>query len=221
MTGSLVDEEEQAVCSTTFPRTPRRSPQPSPRSLWELDCSTHTCRRCHVRFHFFKRRHHCRFCGLVVCGRCTPRHHRYNGQRQCNACYQKWEADKELALHADLLFLSYITQPDQSSEFSGTSSYAKEPGENISPIFLRPLQTQRNASPYRKPCHKSLWEPDSATPTCRRCRAWFHFFNRRHHCRFCGLVVCGRCTPKHQWYEAQRRCITCYQVSSRTANKST
>jgi hypothetical protein len=38
---------------------------------WEPDEATNDCRRCHRKFTFFLRKHHCRKCGLVVCAHCS------------------------------------------------------------------------------------------------------------------------------------------------------
>ena len=40
------------------------------------------------------------------------------------------------------------------------------------------------------------WEPDEASRHCRCCGAPFGMKRRRHHCRRCGRLVCGRCAPK-------------------------
>jgi len=41
-----------------------------------------------------------------------------------------------------------------------------------------------------------VWVPNDAAPACMVCRAEFTMLRRRHHCRLCGIVVCGECGPK-------------------------
>jgi lipid-binding SYLF domain-containing protein len=38
------------------------------------------------------------------------------------------------------------------------------------------------------------WQPDEEVSMCNRCRRNFDYFNRKHHCRHCGLVFCDGCT---------------------------
>ena len=38
------------------------------------------------------------------------------------------------------------------------------------------------------------WKPDSSAKACTVCQDAFSFFNRRHHCRRCGDIVCGSCS---------------------------
>ena len=38
------------------------------------------------------------------------------------------------------------------------------------------------------------WTPNSSSKYCEQCRSTFSFFNRRHHCRKCGELVCGPCS---------------------------
>jgi len=42
-----------------------------------------------------------------------------------------------------------------------------------------------------------VWKPDASASLCRVCLSQFNLFNRRHHCRICGAVVCDECSP-HQ-----------------------
>ncbi|ODQ80969.1 hypothetical protein BABINDRAFT_59426 [Babjeviella inositovora NRRL Y-12698] len=39
-----------------------------------------------------------------------------------------------------------------------------------------------------------VWQPDSLSRACPICSKKYTFFNRRHHCRKCGRVVCGNCS---------------------------
>jgi hypothetical protein len=38
-----------------------------------------------------------------------------------------------------------------------------------------------------------IWIPDDLAPGCMSCGAKFSVVNRRHHCRYCGEVICAKC----------------------------
>ncbi|GKD04586.1 1-phosphatidylinositol-3-phosphate 5-kinase FAB1B-like protein, partial [Tanacetum coccineum] len=42
---------------------------------------------------------------------------------------------------------------------------------------------------------RDFWMPDHSCRVCYDCDSQFTLFNRRHHCRFCGRVFCGKCAP--------------------------
>lgn len=69
--------------------------------------------------------------------------------------------------------------------------------------------------------HAAVWVPDSEAPVCMHCKkTQFTVLSRRHHCRKCGLVVCGPCSNKkfllpYQSSKPLRVCLTCYDVLSR------
>ncbi|KAI9265923.1 hypothetical protein BY458DRAFT_513040 [Sporodiniella umbellata] len=44
---------------------------PKSQRVWEPDRHASECRRCHRRFNFLVRRHHCRRCGQIVCDKCS------------------------------------------------------------------------------------------------------------------------------------------------------
>jgi len=57
---------------------------------------------------------------------------------------------------------------------------------------------------------KALWDSDSSAAECTNCRAKFTLIKRRHHCRACGHVFCGDCSPKVKIGEdTQRVCQSC------------
>ncbi|EGG21666.1 pleckstrin domain-containing protein [Cavenderia fasciculata] len=41
-----------------------------------------------------------------------------------------------------------------------------------------------------------VWVPDETTTNCPFCEEGFTLLNRRHHCRNCGELVCGKCSEK-------------------------
>ncbi|KAJ7951437.1 1-phosphatidylinositol-3-phosphate 5-kinase [Quillaja saponaria] len=41
---------------------------------------------------------------------------------------------------------------------------------------------------------RDFWMPDQSCRVCYECDSQFTIFNRRHHCRLCGRVFCGKCT---------------------------
>lgn len=45
-----------------------------------------------------------------------------------------------------------------------------------------------------------IWQPDSTAKECYSCSRQFTFFHRRHHCRKCGRVVCGKCSETSTTY---------------------
>jgi len=65
--------------------------------------------------------------------------------------------------------------------------------------------------------HAAVWVPDSDAPTCQICRTAFTLLNRRHHCRKCGIVVCGSCSKGRHLLPSQskkplRVCNNCQQI---------
>eukprot|EP00850_Spirogloea_muscicola_P024479 SM000900S24555 [mRNA] locus=s900:36:2241:+ [translate_table: standard] len=65
---------------------------------------------------------------------------------------------------------------------------------------------------------RDFWMPDRACRVCYECDAQFTIFNRKHHCRICGRVFCGRCTlntiPASETDEGERVrvCGFCFRL---------
>ncbi|KZV43468.1 hypothetical protein F511_09911 [Dorcoceras hygrometricum] len=80
--------------------------------------------------------------------------------------------------------------------------------------------------PWRsEPAHVSrdFWMPDQSCRVCYECDTQFTLFNRRHHCRLCGRIFCGKCTsnwiptppsepeiPREEW-DKIRVCNYCFR----------
>lgn len=41
---------------------------------------------------------------------------------------------------------------------------------------------------------RDFWMPDQSCRVCYECDSQFTILNRRHHCRLCGRIFCGKCT---------------------------
>lgn len=70
-----------------------------------------------------------------------------------------------------------------------------------------------------KTVQAAIWVPDSVGVTCCVCNSTFSgFLNRKHHCRQCGLVVCGdhskstKVLPHIHKSKAQRVCDKCFAL---------
>ncbi|KAK3751866.1 hypothetical protein QZH41_009679, partial [Actinostola sp. cb2023] len=64
------------------------------------------------------------------------------------------------------------------------------------------------------------WVPDEEVKTCMGCKIKFTTVRRRHHCRKCGGVFCGSCTPNRipilslGYSNPVRVCDKCYTIMS-------
>ena len=62
----------------------------------------------------------------------------------------------------------------------------------------------------------TLWVPDHAATHCARCQSPFWVATRKHHCRKCGKVFCGKCSnfftpvPDENLHESVRVCANCF-----------
>jgi hypothetical protein len=59
-----------------------------------------------------------------------------------------------------------------------------------------------------------IWVPDTSSDKCNICEKAFSFWNRRHHCRMCGNLICNACSPfrkvlQNQTSAAVRVCSVC------------
>lgn len=80
---------------------------------------------------------------------------------------------------------------------------------------------------------RDYWMPDQSCRVCYDCESQFTIFNRRHHCRICGKVFCGRCTVNtipasvvddwkydHEEGERIRVCSYCFKIRKKQMTAS-
>ena len=76
-----------------------------------------------------------------------------------------------------------------------------------------PREEQRFDAEGYKPNRDAQWIPDEERDCCVVCTKSFTLITRRHHCRFCYEVVCGRCSRARSWYhgtlQMERQCDKC------------
>ncbi|XP_053994035.1 lateral signaling target protein 2 homolog isoform X1 [Hylaeus volcanicus] len=97
-----------------------------------------------------------------------------------------------------------------------------------------PMNDQNNGSPVTERGEECVerapaWVPDNDAPRCMACQAGFTVVRRRHHCRNCGKVFCGRCSsnnvplPRYGHMKPVRVCNRCflYQVTPFTVSQVT
>merc|ERR1712025_312022 len=79
---------------------------------WQTDKSSSTCAVCSEKFFVFKRRHHCRKCGMIVCENCSKGRMILNAEekipvRVCDACNPNKKAVSHRNPHNLSLTASY------------------------------------------------------------------------------------------------------------------
>lgn len=63
------------------------------------------------------------------------------------------------------------------------------PNFNINQTFAENLEEEEGE--VTAPPPKSYWQPDSQYTCCKVCKIDFTWYFRRHHCRYCGGIVCA------------------------------
>ncbi|XP_033706910.1 zinc finger FYVE domain-containing protein 26 isoform X4 [Tursiops truncatus] len=126
-----------------------------------------------------------------------------------------------VSMASDLETLSRSPSVEFSSvAASGVSIvHSPSPRERSFPQSQPPLEFVPPATPPAR--HQ--WVPDESESTCMVCcRERFTMFNRRHHCRRCGRLVCSSCSTKKTVVEGCREnptrvCDQCYSYFNKDA----
>lgn len=114
---------------------------------------------------------------------------------------------------ADRLF-QIISAKKSFVVFGDTAEEAKEWFEVIHQAMIDQESRRKTHAHHNKQESTSaaIWVPDTHQNNCTICNDKFTFVNRRHHCRRCGALVCGKCSKfklPNAEAVAQRACRTC------------
>ncbi|XP_025020021.1 zinc finger FYVE domain-containing protein 26 isoform X1 [Python bivittatus] len=108
-----------------------------------------------------------------------------------------------------------LSKSESTEQFPASfpdTTHSSNPGEKS----LQQAASAQDFVPPEKPPPKQQWIPDDTEVTCMVCKTQcFTMFNRRHHCRRCGRLVCSSCSAKKMVVEAckenpARVCDQCY-----------
>ena len=123
---------------------------------------------------------------------------------------------------SSLLFICKSTEKVLISNIIGENPYYQVKCEDVlilgkvtslRRIFLVPPRDFQEYSPLLR----VGWVFDLDIENCMICYVRFNIFNRRHHCRACGDIICSQCASVHVRIAKigsrtlQRVCLRCYQ----------
>jgi hypothetical protein len=94
-----------------------------------------------------------------------------------------------------------LNMTNVEQERSGTVSETKEEGP------------PKRTDPQKSSKYNIEWAIDQDYPNCYECQIKFTMFRRRHHCRLCGHIFCGKCCKVKVVVEGSRNrkrvCVKC------------
>ncbi|XP_075386626.1 zinc finger FYVE domain-containing protein 26 [Tenrec ecaudatus] len=128
--------------------------------------------------------------------------------------------------------VSQVSDPETmtrspSAEFSSASSPGISTVQSPNPKekSLPPSQPLLEFVPPATPPTRHQWVPDEMESVCMVCRReHFTMFNRRHHCRRCGRLVCSSCSTKRMVVDGYREnptrvCSQCYHYCNKDVSE--
>ncbi|XP_060712149.1 zinc finger FYVE domain-containing protein 1 [Hemiscyllium ocellatum] len=175
---------------------------------WRPNTQITECHQCKKLFEEGDRKHHCRACGEGCCDACSsksmPVPERGWGSaavRVCDNCFrtagESTGKELESAREGKGLLARRITEVAQSTLDTMTSAVEYPLG------FVKEV------------ARPDYWVPDHELVKCHRCAKPFSGTTAKHHCRACGLGICGQCSPELRtvpsrgWHHPVRVCLDC------------
>ena len=150
------------------------------------------------------------------------------------------KSDSAPKVHCAPRFSRNDTAPDASNSFdqsraSRGSGGITQPEPPKRPPFFKTRSSDNSRVSKRSSNHQHYgifkhnlrddaepprWVPDRWAEACSDCRRVFNHLRRRHHCRACGKVFCGRCArekielPEYKIFTPKRVCMACFNERS-------
>jgi SWI/SNF-related matrix-associated actin-dependent regulator 1 of chromatin subfamily A len=105
---------------------------------WQPDCEAQSCNTCTREFRWFRRRHHCRLCGLVFCGACSDQE-----------APLPWVAEAERVRIGAKLGAKQLKERLAAAKKEGRSLNEEERSVNIDAIDVDSAIVRRKCEEYR------------------------------------------------------------------------
>ncbi len=107
-------------------------------------------------------------------------------------------------------------QQQQNQDQGGFGARSGGPRESVLGDVSVLLRSEFGEMKF-KAVPRSQWMEDQQTDYCYLCKKEFGFFTRRHHCRYCGLVACSKCSEQKVAFtsgskEKERVCDSCFEA---------
>ena len=175
--------------------------------LWKV------CRNKDKLYHFFL------FNDIVIYASPYGRGYKFHNQLPINAAFRidVMEDATNYGVEKNGRIFSIVSEKKSFVVYSDTAQECKKWVEEFK-LCIEEQSKKAHSGHYKTDSHSAgVWVPDSHQKTCLICNDKFSFVNRRHHCRRCGALICGKCS-KYKLPNAesvmQRACKKCYfQVS--------
>ncbi|KYR00698.1 pleckstrin (PH) domain-containing protein [Tieghemostelium lacteum] len=143
--------------------------------------------------------------------------------------FQIIHTDKSFTVFADTEQekAAWIKEIEQVLKFLGQNegSVARMNKQYSSMKILKNTNGQGEEEQSQGSISAPVWIPDNDALECMICTAKFTTIRRRHHCRRCGNVVCGKCSDFNWKLDNQKKevrvCKTCYISLSNGTGQAT